>query len=158
MVSDTTLFDAGLLIAALLEGDARHSEAMPLVEAARRGEIQGCTTTSILSEVYAALTWAGALPPHSPQDAAAAISRLVEPSSNLSVIGDGSRAASLMLQLSSEHGLTVRRAHDARHAATALCDGVSSVMTYDSHDWAAFATDGISIVGPPSVLSLHANT
>ena len=33
------LFDAGIFIGALLKGDARHTEARPLVEAARRGEL-----------------------------------------------------------------------------------------------------------------------
>jgi len=50
------LFDAGLFIGALLQDDPRHAEARPLVEAARKGEISVCTTTGILSEVYAALT------------------------------------------------------------------------------------------------------
>lgn len=49
------LFDAGMFIGALLRGDPRHAEARPLVEAARRGEMQVCTTPSILSEVYGAL-------------------------------------------------------------------------------------------------------
>ena len=52
-----TLFDAGVFIGALLTGDARHAEARPLVEAARRGELLVCTTTGVLSDVYAALTW-----------------------------------------------------------------------------------------------------
>jgi predicted nucleic acid-binding protein len=51
------LFDAGMFIGALLLGDSRHREARPLVEAARRGELLTRTTTGILSEVYAALTW-----------------------------------------------------------------------------------------------------
>jgi predicted nucleic acid-binding protein len=43
------LFDAGIFIGALLTGDPRHSEARPLVEAARRGDMPACTTTGILS-------------------------------------------------------------------------------------------------------------
>lgn len=43
-----TLFDAGLLIGALLADDERNAEARPLVEAARRGELLACTTTGIL--------------------------------------------------------------------------------------------------------------
>ena len=39
----------------------------PLVEAARRGVLSACATTGILSEVYAALTWRHAQPPHSPE-------------------------------------------------------------------------------------------
>lgn len=63
------LFDAGVFIGALLTGDSRHAEARPLVEAARRGEMLACTTTGILSEVYAALTWQQAQPPHDPEQA-----------------------------------------------------------------------------------------
>ena len=51
------LFDTGLFIGALLKADPRHAEARVLVEAARRGAIRACTTASILSEVYGALTW-----------------------------------------------------------------------------------------------------
>jgi len=54
--NDKILFDAGLFIGALLQEDPRHTEARPLVKAARKGEIPVCTTTGILSEVYAALT------------------------------------------------------------------------------------------------------
>lgn len=44
------LFDAGLFVGALLRGYARHKESYELVEAARKGDIAACTTTSILSE------------------------------------------------------------------------------------------------------------
>jgi predicted nucleic acid-binding protein len=57
------LFDAGMFIGALLRDDLRYAEARPLVEAARRGDLAACTTTSTLSEVYAALTWIKAQPP-----------------------------------------------------------------------------------------------
>ena len=69
------LFDAGLFIGALLEGDPRHAEALPLVEAARKGEIMVCTTSGIISEVYGQLTWHMASPPHSPAQAAEVITR-----------------------------------------------------------------------------------
>jgi predicted nucleic acid-binding protein len=49
--------DAGVFIGALLTGDPRHAESRPLVEQARQGILPACTTTSILSEVYGALTW-----------------------------------------------------------------------------------------------------
>jgi predicted nucleic acid-binding protein len=62
--SEPTLFDAGVFIGALLAGDPRHSEARSLVDAARHGELPACTTVGILCEVYAALTWIGATPPH----------------------------------------------------------------------------------------------
>ena len=67
------LFDAGLFIGALLTGDPRHAEARLLVESARRGDMLTCTTTGILSEVYAALTWHQAQPPHDPEQAAALV-------------------------------------------------------------------------------------
>ncbi len=38
------LFDAGVFIAALLNGHPRHDEARPLVEAAGRGDLLACTT------------------------------------------------------------------------------------------------------------------
>ncbi|GEM_PF-5439145 len=55
-MSDFILFDAGVFIGALLEGDERHAVARPLVDAARAGCLSACTTSGILSEVYAALT------------------------------------------------------------------------------------------------------
>ena len=55
--SQPVLLDAGMLIGTLLRGDLLHSEARPLVEAARQGVLPACTTVGILSEVYAALTW-----------------------------------------------------------------------------------------------------
>ena len=67
------LIDAGVFIGALLNGDPRHVEARPLVEQARQGALSACTTTSILSEVYGALTWEKAEPRHVPADAADAV-------------------------------------------------------------------------------------
>ena len=55
--------DAGVFIGALCSGDSRHAEAREIVEAARRGELNACTSVGVLSEVYAALTWVGAQPP-----------------------------------------------------------------------------------------------
>jgi predicted nucleic acid-binding protein len=51
------LFDAGVFIGALLMGNSRHTEARPLVEAARRGDILVYATMGILSEGYSGLTW-----------------------------------------------------------------------------------------------------
>ncbi len=51
--------DAGIFIGAILLGDPRHSEAYPLVEAARRGDFR--SSVGVLSEVYAALTWTGSM-------------------------------------------------------------------------------------------------
>lgn len=152
MPGDAILFDAGLFIAALLRGDPRHAEAYPLVEAARRGELPVCTTVGILSEVYAALTWEKAMPPHSPQQAAQAVRLLIEPPSAIRVLPTSIQSALLMLDLVVKHGLTARRTHDARHAATALTAGVTHVYTYDVADWHAFAADGLKVMGPPSVL------
>lgn len=81
-------FDAGLFIGALMAGDPRHEEAFPLVDAARRGELLVCTSVGVLCEVYAALTWAGAQPRHSPADAANAVWRVVEPPSHITVRSD----------------------------------------------------------------------
>jgi predicted nucleic acid-binding protein len=67
------LFDAGIFIGSLLKEDARHLESRPLVESARNGTIAVCTTTGILSEVYAALTWIKAQPTHSPKEAGLAV-------------------------------------------------------------------------------------
>ena len=58
-LNTSILFDAGMFIGALLGGDTRHAEARPFVECARKGTLDVCTTSGILSEVYAALTWIG---------------------------------------------------------------------------------------------------
>ena len=151
--SEPSLFDAGMFIGALLTGDSRHAEARPLVEAARRGELSAATTTGILSEVYAALTWQQAQPPHSPEQAAQAVRLLVEPPSMIRVLQDGTEEALRMLELAESHQLRARRVHDARHAAAALVAGITSVFTYDSGDWSAFESDGLRITGPSSVLA-----
>lgn len=146
------LFDAGIFIGALLQGDPRHSEAHPLVEAARQGVLPACTTVGILSEVYAALTWINANPPQSPADAAYAVRLLVAPPSALRLLHTDWNGVELMLNLVAKHALTARRVHDARHAATALAAGVTKVYTYDLGDWQAFTNDGIEILGPPSMI------
>ena len=147
-----SLFDAGPLIGALLSGDPRHAEAYPIVEAARQGQIRACTTTSILSEVYAALTWQQAQPRHTPEQASKSIRELIEPPSAIHVLPDGYAAALLMADLAAKHTLTARRIHDARHAATALANGITTVYTYDPDDWKFFAGDGLTIAGPASTL------
>ena len=150
--NDFVFFDAGMFIGALLRDDPRYGEARPLVEAGRRGDLAVCTTTGILSEVYAALTWIKAQPRHSPMEAADAIRLLLEPPSAIEVLSDGFDASIKMLELSAKHGLTARRIHDARHAATALASGITEVYTYDVEDWSVFKPDGIIIVGPGSSL------
>ena len=150
--SALALFDAGTFIAALLRGDVRHAEARAMVEAARRGDIFICTTTGILSEVYAALTWEKAQPRHPPAKAAAAVRLLVEPPSSIRVISSGLDTILLGLTLAARHKLTARRVHDARHAAEALLAGAQWVYTYDWQDWQAFERDGLKIAGPPSTL------
>jgi predicted nucleic acid-binding protein len=147
------LFDAGVFIGALLTGDPRHAEARPLVEAARRGDLLACTTTGILSEVYAALTWHQAQPPHDPEQAAEAVRLLVEPPSMISILPDGREATLRMLELSAKHQLRARHVHDARHAAAAIVAGITSVFTYDAEDWEAFEGDGLSIAGPAATLA-----
>ncbi len=156
--TDYILFDAGMFIGALLQGDPRHTEAYALVESARRGELAVCTTGGILSEVYAALTWARARPPHSPEEAAEAVRLLVEAPSAIKILDTGAKASLKMLKLVVAHHLTARRVHDARHAATALAANVTRVYTYDVTDWRIFAGDGLKIVGPPSVLTGMSST
>jgi predicted nucleic acid-binding protein len=151
--SSRVLFDAGVLIAALLKGDSRHMEARPLIEQARQGQLIACTTAGILSEVYGALTWEKAEPRHSPTDAAQAVWLLVEPPSAIVVLSEGLEVVLQALKLAASHGLTARRVHDARHAAAAMVAGVSSIYTYDAGDWKVFESDGPKIVGPPSTLS-----
>ena len=146
------LFDAGIFIGGLLQGDTRHQEARSLVEAARNGEISVCTTTSILSEVYAALTWVNAKPPHKPEEAANAVRSLVEFPSAIEVLSDGLEASLKMLELSDKYNLTARRVHDARHAATALTNNIKLIYTYDVDDWQVFNQEGLTIVGPTSIL------
>jgi predicted nucleic acid-binding protein len=147
------LFDAGVFIGALLTGDSRHTEARPLVEAARRGDILACTTTGILSEVYAALTWQQAQPPHDPKQAAEAVRLLVEPPSMIWILPDGQDVVIRMLELAASHQLRARRVHDARHAATAIVAGIMSVFTYDAIDWESFESDGLRITGPITTLA-----
>jgi predicted nucleic acid-binding protein len=140
------------LIGALLSGDSRHIEAYSRVEAARAGRIRACTTTAVLSEVYAALTWQQAQPRQTPEQAAQSIRELIEPPSAIRVLADGHAAALLMADLAAKHHLTALRIHDARHAATALVSGVTAMYTYDPDDWKSFVGDGLSIAGPPSTL------
>jgi predicted nucleic acid-binding protein len=147
------LFDAGVFIGALLTGDSRHTEARPLVEAARRGDILACTTTGILSEVYAALTWQQAQPPHDPEQAAEAVRLLVEPPSMIRILPDGQDVALRMLELAASHQLRARRVHDARHAAAAIVAGINSVFTYDADDWELFKGNGLDIAGPEATLA-----
>ncbi len=152
MLSEYILFDAGVFIGALLQGDTRHAEARPFVEAARMGALRVCTTSGIISEVYAALTWIGAKPPHSPEEAAQAVRLLIEPPSVLYVLPDSREASLRMLELAEKHHLTARRVHDARHAAMALVAGVQRVYTYDVAVWRVFIPEGLTIAGPNSVL------
>lgn len=146
-------FDAGLFIGALLSGDPRHTEAQPIVEAVRRGELTACTFVGVLSEVYAALTWVGTQPLQTPQVASQAVRLLVEAPSAIRVLETNLTAGLKMLELAANHQLTARRVHDARHVATALVAGVNQVYTYDIEDWRVFEPDGIVIAGPQSVLS-----
>jgi predicted nucleic acid-binding protein len=149
--SEYVLFDAGMLIGALLFADSRQREARTLVEAARRGELFACATTGILSEVYAALTWQQAAPPQEPAQAAQAVRLLIEPPSMILILDDGLEGARRMLDLAASHHLRARRVHDGCHAA-ALVAGINSVFTYDADDWAIFEHDGLRITGPPSTL------
>ncbi|MDH3604324.1 MAG: type II toxin-antitoxin system VapC family toxin [Candidatus Tectomicrobia bacterium] len=146
------LFDAGIFIGALLQGDTRHAEARPLVEQARQGNLLACTTTGILSEIYGALTWEQADPRHTPSEAAEAVRLLVEPPSAIAVLSDGLEMALRTLELAAQHQLTARRIHDARHAATALAQGIMSVYTYDVEDWQIFEADGLRITGPTTTM------
>ncbi len=150
--NEFTLFDAGLFIGGLFSEDKRYGEARPLIEGARQGAIRVCTTTGILSEVYAALTWIGTQPPLDPGQAAKLVRLLIEPPSKINVLSAGLEASRLMLELAEKYTLTARRIHDARHAAIALVSGVSHVYTYDLDDWKLFKADGLEISGPPSVL------
>jgi predicted nucleic acid-binding protein len=150
---EPVLFDAGIFIGALLQGDLRHAEARPLVERAREGLLRVSTTTGILSEVYGALTWEQAEPRHTPSEAANAVRLLVEPPSSIAVLADGVEVALRTLALAAQHQLTARRVHDARHAATALVHGIRSVYTYDIEDWQVFEADGLRIAGPPTTMT-----
>jgi predicted nucleic acid-binding protein len=147
------LIDAGGFIGALLNGEPRHVEARSLVEQARQGTLSAYMTTSILSEVYGALTWEKAEPRHVPAEAADAVRLLVEPPSAIVVLAEGIEVTLRTFALAAKHQLTARRIHDARHAATALVNGIASVYTYDIDDWRIFDADGLCITGPPTTLA-----
>ena len=150
---ELVFLDAGIFIGALLSQDPRHSEARPIVEAARCGTLLACTSVGVLSEVYAALTWTGSQPPHPPKIASEAVRLLVEKPSQILVLETNFQASIKMLEIADSQNLTARRIHDARHAATALVAGVYKVYTYDPQDWRLFQPYGIQIVGPDSVCS-----
>ena len=116
------------------------------------GALNGCTTSGILSEVYAALTWVGAQPQHPPEKAANAIRLLIELPSALYVLPDSREASLKMLELAEKYHLTARRIHDARHAAMAIVSGVYQVYTYDVKDWHVLSPEGLTITGPHSIL------
>ncbi|MGH9822212.1 MAG: type II toxin-antitoxin system VapC family toxin [Blastocatellia bacterium] len=101
------LLDAGVSIGSLLSGDRRHEEARSIAESARRGEVLACTTTGILSEVYAALTWHQALPPHEPEQASESVRLLVEPPSRIRLLEDGVAQAVRMLELAAAQSSTL---------------------------------------------------
>jgi predicted nucleic acid-binding protein len=146
-------FDAGVLIGALLSQDLRHAEALPLVEAARRGDWAACTSTGILAEVYVHLTNERASPPHTPAEAQAASLRLIEPPSALRIVAEnGFETALHMLSLAEANGLRSKNVPDARHAASALGGGATTVFTYDPEDWKQFEKAGLRIGGPASTL------
>ena len=148
---DMVFLDAGMFIGALLKGDRRHAEARQWVESARTGKLTACTTASVLSEVYGALTWEKAIPRHEPAEAARAVRLLVEPPSAIVILPENRDVILRLLQLTARYSLRARRVHDARHAATALSAGIRSVYTYDVNDWKVFAAEGLQIVGPPTV-------
>jgi predicted nucleic acid-binding protein len=77
----------------------------------------------------------------------------VEPPSAIIVLSDSLDAGLLHLEMAGKYKLTARRIHDARHAATALQNGISRVITYDPVDWQDFAAEGIVISGPPTTLA-----
>jgi predicted nucleic acid-binding protein len=66
---------------------------------------------------------------------------------------DGMAVALRTLALAAKYQLTARRVHDARHAATTLIAGITSVYTYDIEDWQVFEADGLHIVGPPTTMA-----
>jgi predicted nucleic acid-binding protein len=78
---------------------------------------------------------------------------LVEPPSAIVVLAEEIEVALRTLALAAKHQLTARHIHDARHAATALVNGIAPVYTYDIDDWQIFDADGLRITGPPTTLA-----
>lgn len=122
-----------------------------------RETVDACTTPSILSEVYAALTWERAEPRHDPREAAEAVRLLVVSPSAIRVLDESFDVALRALDLAVTHALTARRAHDARHAAAALTNGIPSVYTYDREDWRRLSRTAYeSLDLPPRWVRRHA--
>ncbi len=76
----------------------------------------------------------------------------MEPPSAIKILPEGFEASLKMLELAGKYKLTARRVHDARHAATALTNGVQLIYTYDVSDWEVFRPEGLTIIGPPGAL------
>ena len=57
-----------------------------------------CTTTGILSEVYAAMAWQPQLPSHDPEQAAEVMRLLVAPPSMIRILSDGQDVALRILE------------------------------------------------------------
>lgn len=68
------------------------------------------------------------------------------------VLFDAGLFIAALLSGDPRHAESYRRVHDARHAATALVAGVARVYTYAVTDWRVFASNGIQVIGPESVL------
>jgi predicted nucleic acid-binding protein len=152
--SEEILLDAGVFIGALLKGDSRHHEAKEIVEAARSGLVNATTTAGILCEVYGALTWHMSSPPQIPATAAAAVLAIINDPSQIGLLTDNLGAFQLAMSIAERCNLTARRIHDARHAATAIYNGVHFVCTYDEADWKLFEP-GITIVRPADLLAIR---
>src|SRR5216117_4006696 len=95
----------------------------PLVEAARRGVLSACATTGILSEVYAALTWQHAQPPHSPEQAAQAVRLLVEPPSTIRVLPEEGAQEKAMntMQIQMPHSARLNAGIHPRRSSGEAC-------------------------------------
>lgn len=140
------LYDTSLLIAALLVEHANHALALPKLELAQRGEVQGYLSTHSLAELYSVMT---RLPPPLrvlPLEAEATIADLLQYLEPVSLIGsDYQRVIARMASLKLVGG----GVFDAVIAQAALKASVDCLLTLNPKDFTRLGDDVAALVQVP---------